>query len=465
MLKSLLRHVAIWRESLTLDRERRQTATTSDSPEFLPAALEILERPPSPLGRAVLWAVMAFLILALAWACLGHVDMVATAQGKVAPRGRVKVIQPAEYGVVRVLHVTEGQQVSAGDPLVELDPTITTAEVEQARQALRSAEIDVARTRSIASYAGGGQATFAPPPGADAAIVALQHSLVLARVREQESSIAALRQERAQRASDLGMVQAEVAKLEAQLPLATEQLSSLESLQAQGYAPRLRVAEVQERVVGMRQDLAIRREEIQRAGAGRAAVDEQIGKVRSSFAREAYDALTEAEAARALRAEELTKALEKARHTVLTAPEAGVIQQLQLTTIGGVVEPAAPLMVLVPQGGELVIDARVLNRDAGFVREGQQVEVKLEAYPFTRYGVVDGVIEHISRDAVDDEKEGLIYPARVRISRPWLTIAGSRTMLAPGLAATVEIKTGRRRIIEYLLSPLVRRVREAGRER
>jgi hemolysin D len=176
------------------------------------------------------------------------------------------------------------------------------------------------------------------------------------------------------------------------------------------------------------------------------------------------DALTEAQANRRLRGEELTKASDKAGLTVLTAPQDGVIQQMQVHTLGGVVKPADPLMVLVPRGGELIIEARVQNRDAGFVHEGQAVEVKLEAYPFTRYGVVHGVIEHISRDAVQDEKEGLVFPAMVKLTQPWITVDGRRLMLAPGLAATVEIKTGERRIIGFLLSPLARRVKEAGRE-
>jgi hemolysin D len=133
--------------------------------------------------------------------------------------------------------------------------------------------------------------------------------------------------------------------------------------------------------------------------------------------------------------------------------------------MGAVVKPADPLLVVVPKSAELVVDAMVLNRDAGFVHPGQKVEVKLEAFPFTRYGVVQGEVEQVSRDAVEDKKEGLVFPAIVRIPNPWLMVGGRKAMLAPGLAATAEIKTGDRRILEYLLSPLSRRLQEAGRER
>jgi hemolysin D len=465
MLEGLKRHWAILRESVRQDREEQTSKAAALDPAFLPATLEILETPPNPLGRGILWAVTGFITLALAWSIIGKVDVVASAQGKVVPKGLVKVVQPSDYGVIRAIHVSEGDRVVAGQPLVELNPTASSAELEQARQALSAAEVDRARARALVDHAQGRTARFIAPDGVRGDALGTQVSLVQARVRGNQTTIGGLVQDRAQRAADLGMIDAEIAKLEEQLPLVTEQLEGLERLQAQGYAPRLRVSEVRERVVGMRQDLAIRRQERRKAMAAVASVGEQIDRTRSEFAGEALDALTEAENARSLRAEELAKAMDKASLTVLSAPEAGVIQQLQIHTIGGVVKPADPLMVLVPSGGNLVVEVMVLNSDAGFVRPGQRVEIKLEAYAFTRYGVIDGEIERISSDAVQDENLGLVYPARVRLDRNWIRVDGVRRSLAPGLAATVEIKTGRRRIIEYLLSPLLRRVKEAGRER
>lgn len=465
MLANIARHFAVLRESLREDRARRAAALPLENEEFLPAALEVVEQPPNPLGRATLWTLVGFVIVALVWACVGQVDIVASAPGKIEPKGRVKIIQSADLGIVRAIHVSDGQAVEAGQPLLELNPTVSAAEVEQARQSLLTAEVDVARASALADFSNGGPGRFIAPRGMSPASVSLQVALVDARIRQQRAAIDGLRYDGTQRSSDVSMVGEEIVKLEAQLPLAQTQLDSLERLQAQGYAPRLRVDEVRERVVGMRQDLAIRREEYRRATAGRLGAGAELGRAESEFAREAFDALTEAQATRALRAEELKKAEEKARLTVLKAPEPGVVQQLQANTIGGVVEAAAPLMVLVPRRGELVLEARVLNRDVGFIRAGQAVEVKLEAYPFTRFGVVDGVVEHIARDAVEDEAEGLVYPARIRLVRPWISIAGVRTPLSPGMAATAEIKTGKRRIIEYLLSPLSRRAAEAGRER
>jgi hemolysin D len=465
MLDTLKRHVDIVKDTLKLEREAPAERERRQATAFLPPALEILETPPNPLGRAVLWAVVGFLTLALGWAVIGKVDMVASAQGKLIPRGRIKLVQAADYGVVRAVHVTEGQTVRKGQALVELSPTVTNAEVEQARQALRSAEIDVARARALVGHALEHRAVFVAPQGADATTVRLQRALVQARIREHEAAKAALRDEGVQRLGDDDMVAAEIAKLQAQIPLAEEQLRGMETLAAKGYASRMKVSELRREVIGMRQDLVIRHREQSKAGAARSGVDQQIAKLEGEFAREALDALTEAEATRRLRSEELKKALEKSSQTVLTASDDGVVQQLQVNTIGGVVKPADPLMVVVPRGQDLVVEVMVLNRDAGFVRQGQPVEVKFEAYPFTRYGVVEGRLEQISRDAVENEKLGPVYSARVRLDRAWIKIGERKVALEPGLAATAEIKTGQRRIIEYLLSPLARRVKEAGRER
>jgi len=475
---------------------------------FLPAALEILETPPSPIGRLVLWLIMAFLAIALAWACLAKIDIVASAPGRIAPRGEVKLIQAADMGVVRAILVENGQSVTAGQALIELDPTVSAAEAEQARQALATALLDEARAQALADHASGIKKPFTPPTGAAPEAAATQAAFVAARIGEFETQIAALLQERAQRAADSAMVSAEVEKLDAQLPLITSRLSGMRTLAQKGLAPRMRVDELEERAIGLRQDRAIRAAELTKNAAALAAVESRIGEIRSAFRREALDALTEAKAAVALRAEELKKAEDKSTLTVLRAPIDGVVQQLALNTIGGVVKPADQVMVIVPRDVELIVEALVLNKDIGFVRAGQSAEIKVESFPFTRFGVVHATVAHVSPTAIKDEQLGLVYACRLRLSAvsiqpldaagsaaasgkaggtimPKITsesgasapddvrldrgdAAGLRldpTRLQPGMSVTAEIKTGQRPVIDFLLSPLARRVGEAGRER
>ena len=464
-MSRLKRHLAVLKESVAAERERVRTALVLHETDFLPAALEVLETPPNPLGRAILWTLLLFVGIAIVWASVGHIDVVAAAQGKIIPRGHVKVIQAADAGIVRAIHVVDGMSVRAGQPLIVLDPTASEAEAAQARESLAVAGVDRARAQALADAANGGRVHFTAPGGTSASVLAIQESLVAARVAEHRTAVAALEQERAQRASDLAMVSAEVNKLEQQLPLAESQLSSLAALEGPGIVPKLKVAEVKERVVGMRQDLVIRREEVTKDRAALAGVTSQIAKTESEFRATALNALNEADANHRLRSEEVRKAEDKASLTVLTSPIDGTVTQLAVHTLGAVVKPADALLVVVPKGAELMVEAMVLNRDIGFVHEGQRAEVKLEAFPFTRYGIVAGVVERISRDAVENKEQGLVFPCLVKLARADIQIGANRVALAPGFAATAEIKTGRRRIIEYLLSPLSRRLQEAGRER
>jgi hemolysin D len=458
-------HWRVLKESLKLDRERAKTARVHEETEFLPAALEVLETPPNPLGRAVLWSLLTFVAIAILWASFGHIDIVASAQGKVIPRGRVKIIQATDIGIVRAIHVTDGQQVRAGQPLVVLDPTLTAADAAQANESRFVASIDRARAAALVDASAGGSGKFIPPSDVPAAIVETQRHLVAARISEHRTAIASLQEDRAQRRAELAMVTAEVSKLEEQLPLVEEQLAGLEKLDKEGLVPRMRVSEVKERAVGMRQDLLIRREELGKSRAALAGVESQIARLKSEFRATALDALTEADANYRLRSEEVKKANDRAALTVLSSPIDGTVAQLSVHTLGAVVRPADPLLVIVPRGEELMVEAMVLNKDIGFVREGQEAEIKLEAFPFTRFGVIKGTIERISTDSVENKDLGLVFPCLVKLHATHITTGMTKVALAPGFAATAEIKTGDRRIIEFLFSPLSRRLQEAGRER
>jgi hemolysin D len=464
-MSGLSHHWATLIESLRLERLRARTASRAEQAEFLPAALEIIESPPNPLGRAILWMLLSFVVIALLWAGLGKIDIVAAAQGKVIPRGRVRIIQAADAGVVRTIHVVDGQTVRAGEPLIALDPTLSEADAVQARESAFVAAIDRARAQTLVEAAAGKASRLQLPPDTPEAIAETQRNLVAARIAEHRTAIDALQEELAQRRAELAMVGAEVRKIDEQLPLAESQLASMEILGREGLVPRLRVMELKERVVGLRQDSVIRHEETGKTRAALAAARNQIAKLQSEFRAQALDALSEAEANYRLRAEEVKKAEDKASLTVLTSPIDGVVAQLSVHTLGAVVKPADALLTIVPKGEELIVEALILNKDIGFVRAGQRAEVKLEAFPFTRYGVIEGTVESISRDSVENKELGLVFPCLVKLAQAHIRIGGKPIALEPGFSATAEIRTGERRIIEFLLSPLSRRLQEAGRER
>ena len=451
---------AAWAEENDLKKERRKYKQE----EFLPAALEILEKPPSPLGRAVLWSIVAFFTIAVVWSVFGRVDVVAAAPGKTLPRERVKVVQAPEIGVVRAIHVANGARVRAGDVLIDLDPTLAAADQAQAVQQLAIAEIDLTRGEALLAFLDGAAPTF-EHGAVDPAIARRQQALIDAQIAEYNAQRHTLEKQLEERAADIAVTESQTKKLRQMLPMVREQVAAQEKLTREGYGARLVLLEARERQIAMEQDLAIAQDEIVKANASLQATNQQIDQLREEFRKTILAELAEAEARARLAREDLNKADQRFALQSLKAPIDGVVQQLAVHTIGGVVQPAEALMSVVPGEGELVVEALLANKDIGFVEEGDIAEVKLEAFPFTKYGVIEGIVEDVSNDAVNDENLGLVYQARIKLDRQTIMVRGRETVLTAGMAATAEIKTGKRRVIEYLLSPLLRYRDEALRER
>ena len=442
--------------------------------EFLPAVLEIQERPPSPLGRAILWAVILLFVLAVAWAALGKVDIVAVAAGKTVPAGRTKVIQPADLGVIRALHVTEGQKVSAGDLLIELDPTIDQAELARLAGQRRDARLAKLRLATLLDWLEQGPPEPLPDPEAlfkgvsepvSADEMQVQYRLLLAEWRGFAESQAALDQERAVREGERAGVRENIAKLEETLPIVTRRARALETVANRKLVPEMRWLELEQRRIETERDLAALRERYRSLGAAIAETEARQRAGRAEFRRDLLDRLAEIRARIATLDQEIAKAENRTGRQRLRSPIDGIVQELVVHTIGGVVTPAQTLMKIVPRSHALEIEAWIENKDIGFVHEGQSVEIKVKTFPFTRYGTLEGVITDVSDDAVTDEDKGLVHAARVRLVSDSMHIDGRELHLTPGMAVTVEVKTGERRLIEFLLSPLLRYRKESLRER
>ena len=465
MFENTRHHIDVWKESWKLQKEREQQAVKVEEADFLPAALEILEKPASPIGRVMMLTILLFFAIAMAWSVIGRVDVVATAQGKLVPKGNIKVIQPAELGVVRAIHVENGQAVKAGDVLVELDTTMSGADEESAKLELQVARVDKARAEALLRGVDGGEATFEAPAGLSQTVSVMQDRLIKSQLEEYHASIASYTQQRREREAEARVVKQEIAKLEETIPLLEEQVEARAELVEKGLSPRFTYLEYQERLVGQKRDLDIQRDQLARVGASMEAVDKQIEQLRQEFRKTALADLAEAQDRIVGQGQALTKASKRRELQALTAPVDGKVQQLAIHTVGGVVQAGDALMVVVPSDITLQVEANVLNKDIGFVHEGQEVEVKLEAFPFTKYGVIHGRLDHLARDAVQDEHLGLIYPAKISIEKNSIMVEGKEVNLGPGMALTAEIKTGKRRLIEFILSPLLRYKDESMRER
>ncbi|MDY0969113.1 HlyD family type I secretion periplasmic adaptor subunit [Sphingomonas sp. CFBP9021] len=462
---ALTHHLRVLRVAWTVENERRAKAKPRLDHEFLPAALEIIEKPASPGLRWLMLILCTLFGVALIWSFVGQIDVVAVASGKVIPSSNVKIIQPIEIGAVRAIHVRNGQRVTRGQLLIELDPTLAGADDAQASQGLLTSRINQARNDAILRYLTTGKTGFVAPEGTPPAIADVQVKFVRTAIAEYEAEQEGLQQSRAQAEAELAGANAEVAKLEQTLPLVEQQLESRRNLTDKGYFSKLKLLEYQQLRVEHVQNIAVQRSNAAKARASIANLNAQIARLRGTFGKAAFTELVDAEGKGSLATEEIRKTARRRQYQELRSPIDGVVQQLAVNTIGGVVQPAQPLLVLVPSDSAIEVEAQIQNRDVGFIHEGQRVRVKLEAFPFTDYGLIEGVVDSISRDAIQDEKRGLIYSVRIRLKTKTINIAGHAQVIGPGLAVQAEIMTGKRRIIQYLLSPIFETLDEAGRER
>lgn len=350
-------------------------------------------------------------------------------------------------------------------PLIELDPTVADADAASAKTELATASLTRARSNAILSYAAGHGSTVSAPAGAERTAVEAERALVAARTAEYDAKRASLEQRRTGAEAAARSSQAEIGKLERTLPMLKSQVDDQLALERQGFGARQRLLERQQAFITAEQDLLSQRAKLDEARAQVSSLDRDMAQAREQFVSQAAQERAEAEGVVAIKGDALRKADQKRSMQRLDAPVSGVVQEVSVTTIGQAPERGKPLITIVPDGEDLVVEALMLNRDAGFVHAGDKAIIKLEAYPFTRYGTLAGVVEHVSPDATVDQKRGLVFPVRVRLTERTLRVNGRPAVLTAGMSAAVEVVTGQRRVIGYLWSPVAKAVREAGRER
>ena len=458
----------------------------SDELDFLPAALEIVETPPSPAGRAVGAVIIAIFCLSLIWACLGRIDIVASATGKIVTNSRAKIIQPFETGVIRAIRVQDGQSVKVGDALIELDPTINEAERDRLLGDLIASQLDIARLRAGLAEGPDPVAEFNPPQDARPELVAMQRRFLIDQTAERRAKLAAARYQIQQKEAEVSTIEATINKLETIIPVVQQRADIRKELFEHQTGSKITYLEDLRALLDSKQELEVQKSRLGEARAALAAVTESRAQIDAEYRRNLSSDLAEAERKAAGIAKDLDKINERTRLQVLTSPVDGVVQQLAVHTVGGVVTPAQALLVVVPSDSPLEIEATVSNRDIGFVHNRQQAEIKVDTFNFTRYGLLQGKVLGVSRDSVTRDKpqnktnqtvqgaeatsseppgQELSYVARISLNRVQMQIENGLVDLLPGMAVTVEIKTGSRRIISYLLSPLLRYGQESMRER
>jgi hemolysin D len=458
----LARYAAVLRAAWAARHELAGPRRLADEAAFLPAALSLQETPAHPAPRRVALALCALFAIALVWAIVGKIDIVAVAPGRIVVSERTKTLQPLEAGVVKRVLVKDGDVVQAGQVLVELDATEAAADGASVQEQLTAMVEDEQRSAVLLQALHSQRRPVLP---AGPAAGARNAARLEAEWQEVTAKLAKHGAEQARRQAEMVTVRETIAKLEALLPISRQREADFKSLAEQGFMAGHAGQDRTRERIELERDLATQQARLAEAQAALAESE----RTRASYLAETQRSLGERQAQAALKREQLvqerSKTQQRTRLTRLTAPVAGTVQQVAVHTEGGVVTPAQVLMVIVPRDAQVTAEVVIDNKDIGFVNAGQVAAIKLETFPFTRYGTVEATVSRVTADAVTDEKLGAIFPATLALGQDSIVVEGKRIHLSPGMNVTAEIKTGRRRVIEYLLSPVQTALSESLGER
>jgi hemolysin D len=404
---------------------------------------------------------LALFTIALVWACVGQVDIVAVAQGRIVVSDRTKIVQPLEAGVIRAIHVRDGDKVQAGQMLIELDPTTATADRKGVEEQQRTSTQDAARAtallEALRSNGGNNRSPQLADQGSQAQLRA-EWADITARLSRLDAEVQ-------RREAEIATVREVVNKLQTTLPMAKQREADFKALSDQGFMSGHAGQDRMRERIEIERDLATQQARLKET---QAALTESR-QAKATYVAETQRALSDRQAKAmqdsAQLAQQGAKTAQREQLTKLTAPVAGTVQQLAVYSTGGVVTPAQTLLVIVPDGGEVTAEVVIDNKDIGFVSAGQKAEVKVETFSFTRYGTVPATLTWVTGDAVNDEKRGAIFPATLRLDRSSIEVEGKAVKLAPGMVVTAEVKTGRRAVINFLLDPLKSTASQGLRER
>jgi hemolysin D len=406
--------------------------------EFLPAALSLQEKPVSSTAKNTGRVLILMFSVALLWSVLGKVDIVVNASGKIIPSDYTKVISSVEVASVSSLYVSEGLVVKAGDLLLELDSSAPDAEHEKAKISVMQALLDMARSEALIKAVHGSR----PPELArvdDAPIEQLQFAKMLLDSQYRDFY------------ARISRINDEINRYSAILPFVTTRAIDYRALSEVGDVSKHSWQEKEQARIDLEGQL-------------HDAINQRKTLIAQTI-KDANDTYSQASKILHVSLQDARRTGEHSKRLKLFSPVDGTVQQLSVHAVGGVVPSVQPLMMIVPNNSRIEVEAMLDNKDIGFVKEGQHAEVKIDAFDYTRYGTVSAKVTHISRDAVEDERRGLIYRVRVALAKSEIVLDEKPVSLSAGMSVNVEIKTGERRIIQYLLSPLIQHKREALHER
>ena len=433
--------------------------------EFLPAILEVTETPPSPVGRMVMWSILLLIVAALAWSYLGHINEVAVAAGKVIPSGQIKTVQVKNKGIVKEINVEEGQAVQEGDVLVVLDPTTTSADYDSLRKRAAYYKLDLQRLEAELT---GQQFLPEEDPDLETRDLAAEMQLYQSRTSDYHTQLQSRMEVIEQKKAQLAAAQASYDKYNDVLEIAREKEARLQYLSEQNAISQFQLLEQQRETIEYEKNAQAEWNSMASINAEIAEAEQNLYNVRDAYHKDIMTAMVEARKEYYSVTESIKKAEEDSRMAIIYAPISGRVYNLNIHTLGGIVTDAQPLMQIVPEDAKLEFEVYADNKDIGFIKVGQEAEVKFDTYNFQKFGMYKAEVQEISADAVNepnnpqqDKKFKLILDPTSND----INVYGQPAKIEVGMSISAEIKIKEKRIIDFFLDPFRRYTSEALRER
>lgn len=477
---------------LPIKRSSRRVRARRSDQEFLAPALEILETPPSPVHMAMIVAICGLIVTALAWAYVGRIDIIASAQGKIQPTGKVKIVQPLETGKVKTMPPPDGTPVKAGSVLLELDATEEIADEAGLLRDLASAEAEVKRRTAAILAARDGSIMRPPRIAWDDAVPDLlrsrEQNILDGDLEQLSTALAALSAQRQQKLVERDRYAATIESQKSLIATLQDRVTMRSTAEAKQADTRSNVIDATETLKYQVTQLAIQQGQMADAEAGAGVLERESDKTIQAFVSDNIQKVGDVEHQIDDLKQKLAKATARREHKTLRAPISGTIQASIVTTVGQVVTSGEEVMRIVPDDSGLELQVYVLNSDIGFVKKGQEATVKIQSFPFTRYGTLTARVSNVATDSIPEadasrlegntaaplsnasfagaeRTQNLVFPVTLVPDRTSMQVDGHDVALTPGMGVTVEIKTDSRSILEYIFSPVAEVTSQAFKER
>ena len=434
----------------------------SEDKEFLPPAVEILEKPPSPAGRMLVWAIVILFFLAVLWSFIGEIDEVVVARGKVIPIGYTKVLQAEDKGIVKRILVQEGQKVKEGELLMELDQTMSESDLNALKKEISYYDINIRRI--LAELSDKPFMTEAAD-GFDSKDLIQQMSLYQSRQSEKKAKLEFYDAQIRQKEDSVRVAESSLEKYQQLLAIAREREQNLKEIVEQGAISKYTYLEYKGKRIELEQNVSMNISQLSAAKAEASAARQQKAQYLAEWNRQLQEELINCRKQYNTLKESERKAELKNKLIEIKSPVDGAVHKMDIHTIGAVVQAAQGLMEVVPEGTPMEVEAWMENKDVGFVRPDMPVEIKVDTFNFQKFGTVKGKVREISPDAIEDKERGPLYRVMVSMEEEKLYADNRELQVYPGMTVSAEIKTRKKRIIDFFLEPFQTYKNEALRER